>query len=300
MSGAGRTLKVSYGSFACTLEGFEDPVATLRAITEHLQSLSSGDRLFGAEGPVPDPDLLLPAQTAAPIAAPTAAPPGADHAEPPPAEAPLRDRPGVPDPDADVNRLLSQTNDQMAGAEQRRRLATIGHLKAAVAATADDPGAGQGGDPARAERYRADLARAVRPALPLSPGLPPLPDRAAPLLLAPELRIAAAPEPEPEPAGPPRPDFATFADRLGARTLPDLVEAAAAFAICAEGAASFTRPALMQRLASLPDGRGGTPEDQMRGFGILLREGRIQRAGQAAFILAADATILARARALIA
>jgi len=295
MSGAGRTLKVSYGSFACTLEGFEDPVATLRAITEHLQSLSSGDRLFGAEGPVPDPDLLL--------SAPTAAPPGADHAEPPPAEAPPRDRPGVPDPDADVNRLLSQTNDQMAGAEQRRRLATIGHLKAAVAATADDPGAGQGGDPARAERYRADLARAVRPALPLSPGLPPLPDRpmlsrAAPLLLAPELRIPLPPAPEP--AAPPRPDFATFADRLGARTLPDLVEAAAAFAICAEGAASFTRPDLMRRLASLPDGRGGTPEDQMRGFGILLREGRIQRAGQAAFILAGDATILARARALIA
>jgi hypothetical protein len=286
MGGAGRTLKVTYGSFACTLEGFEDPVATLRAITEHFQSLSSPERLFAADGPVPGADLLLPAQTA------TAS--GADRAQQPPGAVP-RDRPGVPDPDADVNRLLSQTNDQMEGAEQRRRLATIGHLKAAVAATADDPGAGQGGDPGRADRYRADLARAVRPAL------PPLPDRTPPLVLAPELRIPIPP-PEapapPEPAARARPDFAAFADLIGAATLPDLTEAAAAFALCVEGAANFTRPDLMRHLSALPDGRGGTPEDQMRFFGSLLRDGRILRAGQASFALPDDAPILSRARRL--
>jgi hypothetical protein len=222
---------------------------------------------------------------------------------------PPRDRPAAPDSDADVGRLLSQTIDQMEGAEQRRRLATIGHLKAAVAATADDPGAGLGGDPARADRYRADLARAVRPVRPPARGLPPVPVRQPPLLLVPELRIPVpAPQPDlpaPEPeASAPRPAadplaFADFATRIGAATLPDLMEAAAVFVICAEKATGFTRPDLMRHLSALSDRRGGTPEDQMRGFGRLLRDGRILRAGRGTFALPEDAPVLARARRLV-
>lgn len=300
MSGAGRTLKVSYGSFSCTLEGFEDPVATLRAITEHLQSLSAPERLFAADGPVPDPDLLL------------TAPAVRDDAEvPSPRDHPPRDRTATPDRDADVSRLMSQTIDQMEGAEQRRRRATIGHLKAAVAVTAEDPGAGLGGDPGRAERYRADLARAMGPGRPPDPGLPPVPERRQPLLLAPELRIPVAqplpdidpPDPEPPPVGAAIsravPEFSDFADRLGAVALPDLMEAAAAYVLCAEGATGFTRPDLMRHLSALSGGRGGSPEDQMRGFGRLLRDGRILRAGRGAFGFPEDAPVLMRARDLI-
>jgi hypothetical protein len=297
MSGAGRTLKVSYGSFSCTLEGFDDPIATLRAVTEHFQSLSSPDRLFGAAGPVPGLDLLLTVPTQ-----PDDAELGLSQDQPP------RNRPATPDRDADVSRLLSQTIDQMEGAEQRRRLATIGHLKAAVAVTAEDPGAGLGEDPARADRYRADLARAMRPGRQTDPGLPPAPARPSPLLLVPELRIPVPPHPDfpvrpPEPApadpGPALPAFADFADRMGAGTLPDLLEAAAAFVICAEGATAFTRPDLMLHLSALPAGRGGSPEDQMRGFGLMLRDARILRAGRGTFSLPQDAPVLIRTRRLL-
>jgi hypothetical protein len=187
-----------------------------------------------------------------------------------------------------------------------------------VAATADDPAAGQGGDPARAARYRADLASVVGPARPPAPGLPPVPERQTPLLLVPELRVPLAPalpgadsENTPgddapandRPAAPsPKigsPGFADFAGRMAASGLPDLIEAAGAFVICGEGADAFTRPDLMRHLAALPAGRGGTPEDQMRGFGLLLRHGRIRRAGRGTFTLPGDAPVLARARRLL-
>lgn len=296
MAGA-KTLKVSYGSFSCTLEGFDDPVATLRSITEHFQSLSAPERLFEAEGSVPDADLLMPVQG------------GGDTAPTlPPQDAPPRPRPAAADRDTDISRLLSQTIGQMEGADQRRRLATIGHLKAAVAATADDPAAGLGGDPARAARYRADLASVVRSSRPPDPRsapggrLPPVPNRQMPLLLVPELRVALPPvPPDAEPATDTQPPaFADFADRIAAGTLPDLMEAAAAFVICMEGATGFTRPDLMRLLTALPGPRGGSPEDQMRGFGRLLREGRFLRAGRGTFALPGDAPVLARARRLLA
>jgi hypothetical protein len=303
MAGAGKTLKVSYGSFSCTLEGFDDPVATLRSITEHFQSLSSPERLFAAEGPVPAIDLMLPVPEGG-----EAGPVLPDPAPRTDAESAARRTVGV-DRDADVSRLMDQTIGQMQGEEQRRRQATIGHLKAAVAATADDPAAGLGGDPARAARYRADLASVVRPTRAAPPRLPPVPERQSPLLLVPELRVPLPPDmpqapPEPEPAASSMtpgatPDFAIFAARIDAAGLPDLIEAAGAFVICAEGASAFTRPDLMRHLSALPGPRGGTPEDQMRGFGLLLRHGRILRAGRGTFTLRDDAPVLARARRLL-
>lgn len=305
MAGAGKTLKVSYGSFSCTLEGFDDPVAALRSVTEHFQSLSSPERLFAAEGPVPAIDLLLPVPDGEEggLVVP-------DPGQRTGAYGAARRAVGA-DRDADVSRLMDQTIGQMQGEEQRRRQATIGHLKAAVAATADDPAAGLGGDPTRAARYRADLASVVRPTRAALPRLPPVPERQSPLLLVPALRVRpppddlqAPPEPEPEPgnaSGPPgaAPDFAEFAARTDAASLPDLIEAAGAFVICAEGASAFTRPDLMRHLSALPGTRGGTPEDQMRGFGLLLRHGRILRAGRGTFILRDDAPMLAKARRLL-
>lgn len=221
--------------------------------------------------------------------------------------------------DDDTSRLLDQTNTELDEPEGNRRRSAIAHLRAAVAATKADRLLGRKADAAEEqEPYREDLASVVRPRRPQSGGVRQTrpessPAPGSPLKLVADQLVKPESAPEPEPAAekisaaPVRPrrvrraaptdaalaeteekpssGFATYAESVGAKDLPELLEAAAAYMSYVEGRDQFSRPQLMTTLrqAEVTD---SSREDRLRSFGQLLREGKIRKTSGGRFTAA--------------
>lgn len=194
----------------------------------------------------------------------------------------------------DATRLFDEADTQFEAPDSSRRRNAIQHLRAAVAATKAEKTAGS-----RLERepdekpYRSDLASVVRPRRPQQPAAEgsarsrrPAEDRQAPLKLVAEQRVDT-------PRAPVRPrrvsahmgeaaadathgGFSDYAERIGAHTLPELLEAAAAYMADVEGRQQFSRPMLMGKLKEV-ERESFSREDGLRSFGHLLRQGKLQK-----------------------
>lgn len=194
----------------------------------------------------------------------------------------------------DVSRLMQETDEQLSSPASKGRRSALAHLRAAVAATIADKSietANRKED--NSEAYRDDLATVVRPRRPDTRKLRSEisePAKTAPLRLVAEQRVEPE-EPQIETAAPSEyteptaqkeanpAEFSTFeeyADTIGARSLADKLEAAASYLHFVRGMDGFTRPMLMNTVKrSLP--AEFTREDGLRGFGELIKSGKIRR-----------------------
>jgi hypothetical protein len=92
--------------------------------------------------------------------------------------------------------------------------------------------------------------------------------------------------------------LASFAELVGARSMAEMLEAAAAYATCVENRSQFTRPQLMRRMVASAGGKPVSREDGLRSFGTLLRTGRIEKVNRGHYSLAENSPYLAEARRL--
>ncbi|MGR3758597.1 chemotaxis protein CheA [Roseobacteraceae bacterium NS-SX3] len=216
-----------------------------------------------------------------------------DTADPAPAQEDL--------PDSDVSRLMAAADARLEDPEATSLRETYSRMRAAVAAAQADPGTAAED---AAEAYRDDLASVVRPRRPDARQGTRGGSRPAPLKLVAEQRIDSEPA---QPAAPVRPrrvsaevlsggapaaagsegGFAAYAEQHGAHELEELLEAAAAYLSFVEGRGHFSRPQLINKVRSA-GGIEFNREDGLRFFGQLLREGKLERAGNGRFTVSSE------------
>nr|WP_093993702.1 hypothetical protein [Flavimaricola marinus] len=208
---------------------------------------------------------------------------------------------GPDEDEAAVSRIMSKADAQLNEPDSNRRREAIAQLKAAVAAkeAARSLGETDEDDGEVENAFRKDLRDVVRPSRPQAAPARTERPRAAPLKLVAAQRVdMPAAEAAPKaPVAPVRPrrvaiepaapaaataeaaakagSFADFAEEMGAHSLGDLLEAAAAYTAFVEGSEDFSRPQLINKVRETSD--EFSREDGLRSFGTLLREGRIQK-----------------------
>jgi hypothetical protein len=159
-------------------------------------------------------------------------------------------------------------------------------LKAAVAATEAARASGPSPEEEREARrgpFRHDLRQAVGAGGPAR-------SRPAPLRLVASQRVdlpgasADSAEEGRPPAADARPstDFASFAAEMGAASLPDLIEAAAAWRAFVWDISDVSRPELLNLVAEALTSEPSR-EESLGAFGSLLREGRLDRVASGRF-----------------
>lgn len=211
---------------------------------------------------------------------------------------PLVERQSLPDIDGegdeDVSRLMAEADAHMKEPEGKTRRSAFAHLRAAVAArfadrSMDDEEADAD---ATSQAYKSDLAEVVKPRRPETGDNRterPAAEGPAPLKLVAEQRIEGDEEAQRGPIAPRRvaaeessdvngadSDFAEYAKERGATSLPEVLEAAAAYLSFVEGHEEFSRPQLMSRVREAECGEFSR-EDGLRSFGQLLRAGKIEK-----------------------
>ncbi|GAB5438362.1 chemotaxis protein CheA [Falsiruegeria mediterranea] len=235
---------------------------------------------------------------------------GDDNAEDPaivPVAVSQDDAPKLEADDDDLSRLMATADEKLDDPDTSSSREAYTHLRAAVAAAhAERSAGGTVGTHTSDDDYREDLASVVRPRRPTAKASSPRPraggERPAPLKLVAEQRIDVPSESQNR--GPVRPrrvasvvadettgetgkGFAEYASEKGAVTLPDLLEAAAAYMSFVEGREQFSRPQLMNKVRQL-DNQSFNREDGLRSFGQLLRDGKIEKAGGGRFVASGD------------
>ncbi len=198
--------------------------------------------------------------------------------------------------DQDALRLMDRVGEQLDDPETTTKRETYSHLRAAVAATeAERHEAGSAKQDDEGQGFREDLTSVVSPRRPevQVTSMRPEATEAAPLKLVAEQRVdnqegdtgpvaprrvTADAEDEADEEG----GFALFAQEQGAQSLPDLLEAAAAYLSFIEGQEQFSRPQLMNKIRSLKQDDFNR-EESLRSFGQLLRDGKIEKAGGGRF-----------------
>ncbi|WP_372571029.1 hypothetical protein [Ruegeria jejuensis] len=200
--------------------------------------------------------------------------------------------------DDDLSRLMAAADERLDNPEASTSRDTYSHLRAAVAAAeaerAENDTSKLPEQTEEPDQISDDLTHVVRPRRPVVTASAPRPratnDRPAPLKLVAEQRVDLASETNN--GGPVLPrriasvtgqendgensGFAEYASENGAVSLPDLLEAAAAYMSFVEGREQFSRPQLMNKVRQL-DNQEFNREDGLRSFGQLLRDGKIEK-----------------------